>query len=217
MRLISLSATGAGTQTEEYLMRNTFTKIVTILALALCVSSAKAGIIWTSAGGSQSGGVSSGSVSGTVTFAVNKGDNLNGNQITLTLTAANGYSISGISSSFGMTGIANLDSITIGGTTSTSGFIGSSTQTFTPPTAASTVNTTFSGTLQGGNTLTVVYTLSGGAGQGPGNNSTTLTLNNFSFSGTVVPEPTNYALAGFGLLVVGGTAGRFAWRRRQQA
>jgi hypothetical protein len=33
----------------------------------------------------------------------------------------------------------------------------------------------------------------------------------------VVPEPTNYALAGFGLIFIVGTAGRFYTHRRSRA
>ena len=43
---------------------------------------------------------------------------------------------------------------------------------------------------------------------------------NISFGGTTitpVPEPINYALAGFGLIFVGGSTGRFYLNRRRSA
>jgi hypothetical protein len=205
MRLISLSATGAGTQTEEYLMTNIMTKIVTILALALCVSSAKAGIMadWVGTTAVSTGwGVASATPSTYTTTYFNA----NGT-VGFVVTMAAGYSASSVNLAvtYTVSKLQNNQTLTVG--------VNGNNTTYNATTSDSSYTTTvsLSDITSGGNSSFSIAVLGNGNGIG------TVTFTDVKVSGTVVPEPTNYALAGFGLLVVGGTAGRFAWRRRQQA
>ncbi len=50
-----------------------------------------------------------------------------------------------------------------------------------------------------------------------GGNGTTIAFDNIAINAVPVPEPTNYALAGFGLMFVGVGAGRFYLARRRLA
>jgi hypothetical protein len=71
-----------------------------------------------------------------------------------------------------------------------------------------------------GTSFTLVGTLTGRTLGNPdtGANGPGLSFTDFSITAvTAVPEPVNYALAGFGLLFVGGSAGRYYLARRRSA
>ena len=62
------------------------------------------------------------------------------------------------------------------------------------------------GTVASGSTITIEGTLAGAGNAG---------INFDTIAITAVPEPVNYALAGFGILFVGGSIGRFYLARRR--
>lgn len=172
---------------------------------------------FTSSGGNATEGISG----GTLHYAYNGANvgNLNNTVLTFTM-APNNSTISGLSVQYDafsgqVTALSGTWAYSINGGTFAN--IGSASG-ITIGAAAGANNNTF--TLSGvsiaptDSSLVFRLTLSGAAG---GNNGT-LNFDNLEFDAlSAVPEPINYALAVFGLVFVGGSAGRFCLGRRRLA
>ncbi|HEX9048751.1 MAG TPA: hypothetical protein VF988_17120, partial [Verrucomicrobiae bacterium] len=148
--------------------------------------------------------------------AQNGGSTINSATMTLTFTLAAGASISSGSFILNYNYLASKNSsgtmtwaLDVNGTQ-----VGSS-QTMTM--AANTTwnssgNLTFAGITAGsGATITLIETFSGLA------NNNNVSFDNLAItSPSIVPEPIAYAMPFFGLVFIGGTAGRFYLARRRQ-
>jgi hypothetical protein len=191
-------------------------------ACLLSVSSAQAGIVWDSGTGPVNPPISSGSataanaggsattISG-LTFSVNgNASKFDGAIVTVTITAATGYNLNGLTANFSIGTFTSISSMTV--TPSGSGYVSGG--PFTITSSGSTVYTTSMANLTSGNSESLIFTLGGALGGSSGS---------FGFSDininatSVVPEPITYALAVFGLIFVGGSAGRFYLARRRPA
>jgi hypothetical protein len=201
--------------------------LVFAAACILSVSSAQADVTgWDFTGMSYSGqgaySATSGSdftsaslaVSGNSTHFVNESGNLQtsyldnrNNTLTFTLTSSSTITLTSLTYSY------NYDDTGTPGTTTIVWTLG----TFTSSGSENVINDgNSSGSIDlsaaGANATGTTFTLTGTQTGVPGV-SGNIDFSNFSI--TAVPEPVNFALAGFGLLFVGGSAGRFYLARRR--
>jgi hypothetical protein len=182
-------------------MKNKMAKLITMAICALCVSSAKGALMaqWTSGTLQPLGwGVSAASpvLSTDPDFTFTYTEPFSGS-LPFTVTLAPGYSAENVNLVINFT-IAGKN-VSTGQPTTVNG---------TPYSAEGSYSQTLTPTFNSGtSTYSSTFSFSGAKG--------TLTFDTVVFNGTVVPEPTDYALAGFGLMFVGGIAGRRLLARRQ--
>lgn len=185
-------------------MKKTIIGLVVAAACALCVSVAEAQITltWDDTGVLSSSVPTGFDTVGNFSSMVIANPGTGTIDVLLTLSA--GYTFTGITTTFTVTGtagnIVTFSSPTGGPLTLTGG-------------SATASGYSFPDILTSGGT-TLNYTVTANtptAGD--------LTFSGISVSGTItaVPEPVNYALAGFGLIFVGGGAGRFYLARRRSS
>ena len=140
---------------------------------------------------------------------------INGQTLTLTLTASTTLNLGSLiySSSFNNATASHPLTetwiYTITGGTGSSGTWGSATLNNSSLTGESLGNVN-GVTLTAGQQLVLTETISGG-----NNNNGTLDFGEISLTATPVPEPITYALPVFGLIFIGGTAGRLYLRHKR--
>ena len=139
-----------------------------------------------------------------------KGTQVNGSTLAFTLTPSSGIQLTTLTFNYDPIGATSATGISWAVSGGASGTITSS--TLTQDTGWATAGTVdLSGLSFTSGSFTITGTLTGATGNA--NGSGVIRFDNFAI--TAVPEPINYALAGFGFLFVGGSAGRFYLARRR--
>jgi hypothetical protein len=143
---------------------------------------------------------------------------LNGANLVLSITLTTGSSISGLSTSYSIANSKKFTSATGTwsyriGSTGAWNQLGTDSITSSQTSYADTWFTL--PTVTSGQTLQFQFTLTNVMGE---NGSSSLSFDNFSIGATqVVPEPIAFALPIFGLVFIGGTAGKYYLGRKKAA
>lgn len=170
--------------------------LLAVVVCALCVSNAKAALLLDWQNGSRTTQATGVTGASTITYAWTTTGTL-----AVTLTLNQGYSATGVTGNFTVILAAN-NSATINGTSYSSGTTTSSSTSFG--------NLSVNGSTTWNINISALNL----------NGSHNLTFSDIQFNGTLVPpvpEPIAYALPLFGLVFIGGTAGRAYLARRRQA
>ncbi len=160
-------------------------------------------------GGNNAGSIASGG-SYILETPSNNGHQLAGSTFTISLNLSGAATITDIQLAY-ICGSATLSPTSITWVVGGSGSSGTISTTTLSGTTWTAIDLSLTGVATTGTSITITGTLVGGA-TGTGG-----TLGFDDVQVTAVPEPTNYALAGFGLMFVGVGAGRFYLARRRSA
>ena len=149
----------------------------------------------------------------------NGGQNVNGSSFTLSFTTGANIGLTTISLTYDVFA-QNSAASAINTWLLTGGSGGTATQTSTLSYTGGTwqtVTVTWTGlTVAQNTTFTIKDTLGGFANAAAAFGDTSdVRFDNINLNATAVPEPVNYALAGFGLLFIGGIAGHFYLARKK--